>query len=107
MLVGAADIRRYDFENDTVVDRLSGWIAKGRKVDVLNFDVAGFDVDHASVGIGGHLQSPLCLISCSISVCRIRTQKPQSACVARFNEPGIADESREVIPSLQQPIDKN
>jgi hypothetical protein len=28
-------------------------------------------------------------------------------CVARFNELGIADESREVIPSLQQPIDKS
>jgi hypothetical protein len=49
VLVGAAYIRRYDLENDTVVDRLSGWIAKGRKVDVLNFDAAGFDVDHATI----------------------------------------------------------
>jgi hypothetical protein len=49
MLVGAADIRRYDLENDSVVDRLSCRIAKGRKVNVLNFDAAGFDVDHATI----------------------------------------------------------
>jgi hypothetical protein len=41
VLVGAADIRRYDLENDAVIDRLSCWIAEGRKVDLLNFDAAG------------------------------------------------------------------
>jgi len=34
MLVGAADIGRYDLENDGVVDGLSRRIAEGRKVDV-------------------------------------------------------------------------
>jgi hypothetical protein len=47
VLVGAADIRRYDLENDAVVDRLSRWIAQRRKVDLLNFDVAGFEVNHS------------------------------------------------------------
>src|SRR5882724_9167357 len=42
-----------------MIDRLSCRIAEGRKVDLLNFDVAGFEVNHAAVGIGGHLQSPL------------------------------------------------
>jgi hypothetical protein len=41
VLVGAADIRHYDLENDAVIDRLSCWITKGRKVDLLNFDAAG------------------------------------------------------------------
>ena len=59
VLVGAADIRRYDLEDDAVVDRLSSRIAKGRKVDLLNFDTAGFEVNHATIGIGRHLQSPL------------------------------------------------
>ncbi len=58
VLVGAADIRRYDLENDAVIDRLSCRIAEGRKVDVLNFDAAGLEVNHAAIGIGGHLQTP-------------------------------------------------
>ena len=53
VLVGTADIRRYDLENDAVIDRLPCWIPKGRKVDLLNFDAAGFEVNHAT--IGGHL----------------------------------------------------
>jgi len=40
-LVGATDIRRYDLEDDAVIDRLSCRIAEGRKVDLLNFDAAG------------------------------------------------------------------
>src|SRR3981189_3509244 len=59
VLVGAADIRRYDLEDDAVVDRLSCRIAEGRKVDVLNFDAAGLDVNHATIGIGSHPQPPL------------------------------------------------
>jgi hypothetical protein len=50
VLVGAADIRRYDLENDAVIDRLSCWIAEGRKVDLLNFDAAGLEVNHATIG---------------------------------------------------------
>jgi hypothetical protein len=37
---------------------LSRWIAEGRKVDLLNLDPAGFEVNNATIGIGGHLQSP-------------------------------------------------
>jgi len=49
VLVGAADIRRYDLENDAVIDRLSCWIAERRKVDVLNFDAARFEVNHPTI----------------------------------------------------------
>src|SRR6202011_4982376 len=59
VLVGAANIRRDDLEDDAVVDRLSRRIAESRKVDLLNFDAAGFEIDHATIGIGRHLQSPL------------------------------------------------
>jgi hypothetical protein len=38
VLVGTADIRRYDLEDDAAVDRLSCRIAEGRKVNFLNFD---------------------------------------------------------------------
>ena len=41
MLIGAADIRRYDLENDAVIDRRFCRIAEGRKVDVLDFDAPG------------------------------------------------------------------
>jgi hypothetical protein len=41
VLVGAADIARHNLENDAVIDRLSCWIAEGRKVDLLNLDAAG------------------------------------------------------------------
>jgi hypothetical protein len=54
-------------ENNSVVDRLSCWIAEGRKVDLLNFDAAGFEVNHAPIGIGRHLQSSLGLTLGSIS----------------------------------------
>ena len=50
VLVGAADIRGDDLENDAVIDRLSCWIAEGRKVDLLNFDASGFEVNHATIG---------------------------------------------------------
>src|SRR3981081_1166845 len=59
VLIGATDIRRYDLENDAVVDGFSCWIAEGRKVDLLNFDAAGFEVNHPTIGIGRHLQSHL------------------------------------------------
>ena len=59
MLIGAADIRRYDLENDVVIDRLSCCIAEGRKVDVLDFDAAGLEVNHAAIGVGRPVQSPL------------------------------------------------
>jgi hypothetical protein len=55
VLVGAADIRRYDFENDAVIDRLSCRIAEGWKVDVLNFDATGFEINHAAIVVGRHL----------------------------------------------------
>jgi hypothetical protein len=58
VLVGAADIGRDELENDAVVNRLSRWIAEGRKVDLLNFDAAWFEVDNAAVEVGSHLQSP-------------------------------------------------
>jgi hypothetical protein len=41
VLVGAADICRYDLENDAVIDRLFCWIPEARKVDLLNFNAAG------------------------------------------------------------------
>jgi hypothetical protein len=41
-----------------VIDRLSLRIAEGRKVDLLDFDLAGLEVHHATIGIGSHLQSP-------------------------------------------------
>jgi hypothetical protein len=50
VLVGATDIRRYDLEDDAVIDRLSCRIAEGRKVDLLNFDAAGFEVNHPPIG---------------------------------------------------------
>ena len=50
VLVGATYIRRYNIENNAVIDRLSCRIAEGRKVDVLNFDAAGFEVNHATIG---------------------------------------------------------
>src|SRR6202043_2939020 len=59
VLVGAADIRRDDLENDAVIDRLSCRVAEGRKVDLLNFDAARFEVNNAAVGVGSHLRSPL------------------------------------------------
>jgi len=49
--VGAADVCGYHLENDAVIDRFSGGIAEGWKVDLLNFDVAGFEVNHAAVGM--------------------------------------------------------
>src|SRR6202011_999257 len=67
VLVGAADIRRDDLENDAVIDRLSCRIAEGRKVDVLNFDAAGLEINHAAIGVGRHLQSPLGLTLCVMS----------------------------------------
>jgi hypothetical protein len=57
VLVGAADVCRYDLEDDAVIDGLSCWIAKGWKVDLLNFDAAGFEIDYATIGI--HLESPM------------------------------------------------
>jgi hypothetical protein len=36
VLVGTADIRRYDLKNDALIDRLFCRIAEGRKVDVLD-----------------------------------------------------------------------
>jgi Alanine dehydrogenase/PNT, C-terminal domain len=54
VLVGATDIRRYDFENNAVIDSLSCWIPEARKIDLLNFDPAGFEVNHAAIGIGNH-----------------------------------------------------
>jgi hypothetical protein len=71
MLVGAADIRRYDLENDAVIDHLSCRIAEGGKVNLLNFDTAGFEVDHATIGIGSNLQSPLSLALSFISTCQV------------------------------------
>jgi hypothetical protein len=58
VLVGAADIGRDDLEDDAVINRLSRWIAERRKVDLLNFDAAWFEVDNTAVGVGSHLQSP-------------------------------------------------
>jgi hypothetical protein len=65
MCWSAANIRRYDLENDAVVDRLSGRIAEGRKVDLLHLDTTWFEVNHTAIGIGGHLQSPFGLLCAS------------------------------------------
>jgi hypothetical protein len=54
VLVGAADIRRYDLEDNAMIDRLSCRIAKGWKVDVLDFHVAGFEINHAAIVVGRH-----------------------------------------------------
>jgi hypothetical protein len=56
MLVRAANVCRYDLENDAMVYHFACWIAERRKVDLLNFDSAGFDVNYAT--IGRHLESP-------------------------------------------------
>jgi len=45
VLVGPTDVRRYDLEDHAVIDLLSRWIAKGRKVDLLDLDLAGLEVD--------------------------------------------------------------
>jgi hypothetical protein len=66
VLVRAANVRRYHLEDNAMFDRLSSWITKGRKVDLLNLDLAGFEVNHATIGIGGHLQSPAGLTLCFI-----------------------------------------
>ena len=50
MLIGATYIRRYNLENNAVIDPLSCRIAEGRKVDVLDLDAAGFEVNHATIG---------------------------------------------------------
>jgi hypothetical protein len=57
----------YDLEDNAVVDRLSRRIAEGRKVDVLDFDAAGLEVNHAAIGVGRHLQSPLGFTLCVMS----------------------------------------
>jgi hypothetical protein len=49
VLVGTADIRGYDFEDDTMIDRISRWVTEARKVDVLDFDAAGFEVNYAAI----------------------------------------------------------
>jgi hypothetical protein len=49
VLVGTADIRGYNFEDDAVIDRLSRWITEAGKVDVLDFDAAGFEVNYAAI----------------------------------------------------------
>jgi len=69
VLVGAADIRRDDLEDDAVVDGLSCWITEGWKIDLLNFNAAGLEVNHATIGIGRHLQSPVDLTLSFISTC--------------------------------------
>src|SRR5258705_10639178 len=66
VLVRAANVRRYHLEDNAMFDRLSSWITKGRKVDLLNLDLAGFEVNHATIGIGGHLQCPAALTLCFI-----------------------------------------
>jgi hypothetical protein len=49
VLVGAADIRRDDLEDDAVVDRLSGGIAEGWKIDVLHLDGARLEINYATI----------------------------------------------------------
>src|SRR4029077_20650812 len=93
VLVGAADVRRHDLENDAVIDRLSGWIAKGRKVDLLNLNAAGFEVNHATIGsIGSHLSSP--------------TGLPTGARTARLNVVELAKDCFRLLaegcPALRQ-----
>ena len=71
VLIGAADICRYDLEDDAVVDRLSRRIAEGRKVYLLNFDATAFEVNDVAVGVRSHLQSPLprrVLLSCRVKI---------------------------------------
>jgi len=55
VLVGATDVRRHDLEDDAVIDGLSCGVAEGRKVDLLNFDATGLEINNASVGIGRYL----------------------------------------------------
>jgi hypothetical protein len=50
----------------TVIDRLPCRIAKSRKVDVLNFDAAGLEVNDAAIGVGRHAIS-LDLTPCVMS----------------------------------------
>jgi hypothetical protein len=55
VLVGATDVRRHDLEDDAVIDGLSCGVAEGWKIDLLDFDAAGLEINNASVGIGSHL----------------------------------------------------
>jgi hypothetical protein len=48
-LIGVADVRRYDFEDYTVVNFLVRWIAENQKIDRPNFDFAGPKVGHATI----------------------------------------------------------
>src|SRR5258706_175519 len=56
VLVRAADVCRDDLEYDPVIDRFSCGIAEARKIDVSDFDLAGPQVDDAT--IGRHLEPP-------------------------------------------------
>jgi hypothetical protein len=49
VLVGATDVGGHDLENDTIIDFATGWIAEGWKIDLLNFDFVGLNVDYAAI----------------------------------------------------------
>jgi hypothetical protein len=56
-------------------------IAEARKVDLLNFDAAEFEIDDAAIGIGRHLHSPLGLARYVISMGWISVEgREQSRC---------------------------
>jgi hypothetical protein len=86
MLVGPADIRGYHLENDGVVDGLPCRIAEGRKVDLLNLDFAGLEVNHPTIGIGSHLQSPLGLALGFVSTRRVSVTEGRHRRALRMND---------------------
>jgi hypothetical protein len=56
VLVRAADVCRDDLEYDPVIDRFSCGIAEAGKIDVSDLDLAGPQIDDAT--IGRHLEAP-------------------------------------------------
>jgi hypothetical protein len=49
-LVGTANIRCNDLEDDPVIDRFSCWISEGRKIYMPNFDPSGFEINDTTIG---------------------------------------------------------
>jgi hypothetical protein len=56
VLIRAADVSRDDLEDDAVIDRFSCGIVEAGKIDVSDLDLAGPQIDDAT--IGRHLEAP-------------------------------------------------
>jgi hypothetical protein len=68
VLVRATNIRRNDFQDDPVLDRLSRRIAEGGKVDVLNLDLAGSEINDTAIGRYSRFLFQICQNQLQMSV---------------------------------------